>query len=661
MWRTHWGCSPLLRAFSSAAAPRVALRCSPWSDEALVACAQSYFAAYPLAPAASAPLPTAPSLPRVMPLPGSAIPQLHELSLWELVRLLKVEEDMAGVAGFPRLRAELLLRHAVRLMAAVPWERASAEDAAALHALAVHFADRAVSGGSEGAAAAAAGGEEAAGGAPSGAADEFKRLQNACKQHFSPAIAALLEARAWPPAAVADIAHTLGPRRLLSGAAAGALVRYVAAVAAPAAAGAAAATDAAAAGAPALGLEEAVDLLLGLAACPEVELEEEGGACGQGEVDAVFRACAERLRSQLLAQEDPATATATAAAAPVTPVTPLATLAALAQALCERFDSEGKDAALAAGSGPGGEGGAPPSLTALAQAIGTCAAARLRAHVSEQPQAPLPLVALVAASASAGAPAPASSASAAARAYTGESAVAAHALAIAKCLGCMGVWHAPLVGLVGGEWGRRWGRAGFAALLSPRAAADALFLASLSAAHARAPPFPPAPGRLCAGWNESGKILFLLNGLGKGLHARPLLPRPFPPRPAEAAFARAFAAAWEECRSAAEAGGGGGAAALDVLRHASGGTFVTPEGCVLDVAVPGASCGGRVVRSSSDYRPGRSGLSATLLAEQGVLEATGWTVEYVLEADLSRAGKAAQAARRLLAAELDRRSRQGRA
>ena len=60
---------------------------------------------------------------------------------------------------------------------------------------------------------------------------------------------------------------------------------------------------------------------------------------------------------------------------------------------------------------------------------------------------------------------------------------------------------------------------------------------------------------------------------------------------------------------------------------------MTPEGVALDVAVPGAKCGVRVLPPRA-MRPGWDGLRAGIGTEQGVLEASGWTVEYVLEADI---------------------------
>lgn len=68
--------------------------------------------------------------------------------------------------------------------------------------------------------------------------------------------------------------------------------------------------------------------------------------------------------------------------------------------------------------------------------------------------------------------------------------------------------------------------------------------------------------------------------------------------------------------------------------NGGGACFVTPEGVALDVAVPGAKCGVRVLPQRA-LRPGKDGLRAGIGAEQGVLEASGWTVEYVLEADIN--------------------------
>jgi hypothetical protein len=168
-----------------------------------------------------------------------------------------------------------------------------------------------------------------------------------------------------------------------------------------------------------------------------------------------------------------------------------------------------------------------------------------------------------------------------------------------------------------------------------------------------------------------------MNGLGQGPHQRPLLPRPAM-RTYEGLLSTACAAAWEEARSKASRS----SPEAEVLRHScttaagAAAAFVTPEGCVLDFAVPGASCGVRIVRAGSDFRPGGSGLRASLLADQCILEAAGWTVEFVLEADIAwlcalnavddggrraamirkRAGHIIQS---LLKAEVERRGRQG--
>ena len=58
---------------------------------------------------------------------------------------------------------------------------------------------------------------------------ELARIRNICKQHFCPAIIALVGARAWPAVAVSDILYTLAPRNLLTGAAAGAVLQWMAA------------------------------------------------------------------------------------------------------------------------------------------------------------------------------------------------------------------------------------------------------------------------------------------------------------------------------------------------------------------------------------------------------------------------------------------------
>jgi hypothetical protein len=62
---------------------------------------------------------------------------------------------------------------------------------------------------------------------------------------------------------------------------------------------------------------------------------------------------------------------------------------------------------------------------------------------------------------------------------------------------------------------------------------------------------------------------------------------------------------------------------------------MTPEGVVLDVAVPRAKCGVRILKPSN-FRPGFGGLKVTIEAEQTILETAGWTVEYVLEVDVAR-------------------------
>ena len=646
--------------------PTVALPRPAYSDEALVACAQSFFAAPLSLPSAAAPG-AAPLPPRdvlypcVVPKLFSPVPHLYELSLWDLVRLLKVADDMSGVAGFPHLRAELLLRHARRVVPALHWAQPSAEDAAALHALAVYMADKlslasaSSEGAGAGAAPAGAAPEDAAADDPSRAARQS--ISDTLKGILSPAIAAVVEARGWPPVAVADVLLTLGARGLLSSAALGALLRC------------------AAAEAPAASLEDALDLLLGLAAAAEgsgatAEGAQEGFS--QGAVDAAFRACAGRLAALLVAREEAAAEAAAGegGAAPAA-ATPLATLSALALAVAARCDSAGVDAAQAPGN-------AEQGLAALARAIGTCAVARLQAHLgSDQQQQQSPELQ--------------ESQQQQQQQQHAEAVVAAQALSIGRCLACMGVWHAPLIGALGKEWFRQWGRAEFSALLPLRAAADALQLASLGAAQGQAPVFPPPPMRLSAalattreGRSGSGSgsgsgggsgggraLLLLMNGLGQGLHQRPLLPR-LPQRPSEAPLASAFAAAWEEAR--ARAGGGGGGEA-ELLRHAcSAAAFLTPEGCVLDLAVPGASCGVRIVRASSDFRPGGSGLRASLLAEQSILEAAGWTVEYILESDVAwmcrpaerseevrraeaRRLEARRLVRALLAAEAERRGR----
>ena len=589
----------------------------------MVACAQKHWD-----PPGPSPL-----LPRVVPLPGTLVPVLHELSLWDLVRLLKVTEDMSGVEGFPQIRTEMLLRYVVRHVSSTAWASASAGDAAALHALVVYFADRGAAG------AAASPGAPAAGSADSAGGMELARIRNICKQHFCPAIIALVGARAWPAVAVSDILYTLAPRNLLTGAAAGAVLQWMAAAEA----------EAAGAGGEPISLVDTVDLLLGLAACPEVYVGEEEGSAGdaggtaasasrgQCELDALFRACAPRLSAGLLALEayGAAAAASSSAAAP----TPLPTLAALGSALCDRFGRVFQHSHQGASAGSGElEEPLEPELAPLLKALALCARARLaalrelqleRERDSSRPRA----------TAAAGA-------GAFARQPSPEGAAAAQALSLGRSLACLGLWCPDYVGALCEEWDRLWGRPYFSALLPPAAAADALFLASLSAARGGVPPFPVAPLRLRAEWNETGKILFLLThptqrSMAQRFYLRPLLPRPSTIKSAaESAFGRAFAEAWEECRAAAPtlgaASGSTTAAAAAALRHGvSGeGPHVTPEGCVVDIAIAGASHGVRLVRGG-DLRPSRAGLKASLLAEQDILEAAGWTVEYILEADVA--------------------------
>ena len=99
----------------------------------------------------------------ISPPPGTHCPRLHEITLWDVVRLFKVKEDMSGVESFPHLRTKGLLTHAHRLLTRMQWGEArgrggvgervdfkrsdqrlavTPQDDAALHALAVHVGDR---------------------------------------------------------------------------------------------------------------------------------------------------------------------------------------------------------------------------------------------------------------------------------------------------------------------------------------------------------------------------------------------------------------------------------------------------------------------------------------------------------------------------------------
>jgi len=51
----------------------------------------------------------------------ASLQRLDHVSLWEVMRLLKLEEEMRGVAGYPQLDAARLLAHARELLAALRW------------------------------------------------------------------------------------------------------------------------------------------------------------------------------------------------------------------------------------------------------------------------------------------------------------------------------------------------------------------------------------------------------------------------------------------------------------------------------------------------------------------------------------------------------------
>lgn len=136
------------------------------------------------------------------------------LSLWDLVRVLKLSEELGGVKDFPKLSIRRITRALAGSLSRLNGgssgggDAATAADAAAVHALAVFFADRARWEPTDD--------------------DDFSenRLRNFFRQHVSPVIVALVRARAWPHDAVVDVAVSIGPRQWLSPDAAAAIVEY---------------------------------------------------------------------------------------------------------------------------------------------------------------------------------------------------------------------------------------------------------------------------------------------------------------------------------------------------------------------------------------------------------------------------------------------------
>ena len=618
------------------------------------------------------------------PCPRPQQRSLRHISLWEVVRLLKLEEEMRGVAGYPQLRVPCLLAHARSLLEALHWgaegrapqaprPRATPRDYAALHALCVFLADR----------------RDAPLPLPqlepqqTAAADlPVSSTRAFCVAHLAPCIASAVDARAWPATAVVDIAATMCPHQLLSLDAIGAILSYAEAI-----------------GPAALSLGDTVDLFLAVSGCAQLRAASLGDAApGSVSLDAVatmqqsvnelLLASAHRLSVRLLhALKVPA------AQQHRQPTLPLPQLVALAEQCEARFDGRGEKLIAE-----------PPfshPLLQLGCSIAISAVPAVRAAAAASSAAALPVPAAAPAPAP-GAPPPAPSAEEAA-----SLASAALALRLCKCLAAMGLWVDPLLEALGEAWDRHWGARLFPHL-PPAVASDALFLASLSAAARRARPhapqgwafprpppaaFPPLPRRLSAALSRDGcalvlqqsayesaaqggrppqlRVALLRDGSGSSAAEEAVRAR-FPAcwRAMQSEVAAALAAAGEDGRSGGSEGAAPRLAALhaaaallaEPARAAQGARgrlpFVTAEGVLLHAAVPSARLGLRLV-SAADVRPSLDGLSAALLAELSVAESAGWVVELVLEGALGEGGGSEAVVRRaaeaLLAAELARR------
>jgi hypothetical protein len=592
--------------------------------------------------------------------------RLDHVSLWEVLRLLKLEEEMRGVAGCPQLDAARLLDHARELLSALRWGppggggggggAATPRDRAALHALAVFLADRRD--------------------APPGGVC----VRGLCEGAVSAAVAGTLRARAWPSVAVVDVAAALCPHGLLSIDALGTVLAFADAV-----------------GPAQLHLEDAVELFLAVSGSPQLRTASlaapradgasaDAVAALQRTISELLLSMARRISLRLLAAlKEPATRGQ--------PALPLPQLVALAEQCVARFDGRGDRlvaeapfshpllqlaSAIAVSAAPG--------VRAIAAAAVAAAAA---ARAAQAGALPAPSPAEGDGTPGDGAPGDGAPAPRAAGGDAAALAAAAGALRLGRCLAAMGVWVDPLQEALGEAWeGLRGAR--LLTELPAGAANDALALASLSVAarrlRARAPPgwasrpppapFPPFPRRLSAvlARGRGGWALRHDDDLARA-EERPALLAPSPRGGAGAdALRRGFPAAWAALRAEADAALAGAAAAAvgaPALRAACAvlgervcvvaeGTrgrapFLTPEGVLLHAAVPRWKLGARLL-GAADVRPSLDGLSAALLAELSVAEAAGWVVELVLEdAAEGGAARARAAAEALLAAELARR------